>query len=292
MPERRRGAAPKQCGLAAPPHATGRGGAAEACDVVDARVRLPCARCVQDLRSSARANAARGRPALRELGPGRDRRGGPLRRTGPGSVADELETAGGCPGRPLRPGRRGRVVPARAAQRRGDLHSRTACRATCSTTSCTTCTTSAAPAPGKVPAKRRRRKTGRQKGRLVVDASRPCRLRGPDRGRQRPFSSWSHWALSTTLRTLAAWTSSIAHIRATPGFAGRPWPDRPFSSRRTRRTWCATPRTSRNGLASPIRCSTRIAREVIGCVYLYPPRQRRLRRRRPLLGDSRSCRSR
>ena len=27
----------------------------------------------------------------------------------------------------------------------------------------------------------------------------------------------------------AAWTSSIAHIRATPGFAGRTWPDAPMS---------------------------------------------------------------
>lgn len=28
----------------------------------------------------------------------------------------------------------------------------------------------------------------------------------------------------------AAWTSSIEHIRATPGFAGRTWPDRPMSA--------------------------------------------------------------
>jgi len=28
----------------------------------------------------------------------------------------------------------------------------------------------------------------------------------------------------------AAWTSSIEHIKATPGFAGRAWPDRPMSA--------------------------------------------------------------
>jgi len=70
----------------------------------------------------------------------------------------------------------------------------------------------------------------------------------------------------------AAWTSSIEHIRATPGFAGRDWPD---------------PRMSpEDNLADLVRHADDFARragftytvieiasgEIIGCVYIYPAR--------------------
>jgi hypothetical protein len=70
----------------------------------------------------------------------------------------------------------------------------------------------------------------------------------------------------------AAWTSSTEHIRATPGFAGLSWPaemslqqnaddlTRHHHDFLTRRGFTYTvldPRT----------------RQVIGCVYLYPPRR-------------------
>ena len=69
----------------------------------------------------------------------------------------------------------------------------------------------------------------------------------------------------------AAWTSSIEHIRATPGFAGRKWPREmslqenlgdlerhaeDFAARRGFTYTVLSPDTS----------------EVIGCVYIYPPR--------------------
>ena len=72
---------------------------------------------------------------------------------------------------------------------------------------------------------------------------------------------------------LAAWTSSIDHIRATPGFVGRPWPDRPL--------------TLEENLADLVRHAEDFAKrtgftytvldpesnDVVGCVYLYPPRR-------------------
>ncbi len=52
--------------------------------VVAAGVRLPRPRRAPALRPAARADAQPGRPAVPELGPGRDRRRRPLRRAGPG----------------------------------------------------------------------------------------------------------------------------------------------------------------------------------------------------------------
>ena len=45
----------------------------------------------------------------------------------------------------------------------------------------------------------------------------------------------------------AAWSGSMEHIRATPGFAGRPWP---------------------HEMPAP---EPSDAPEVLGCVYIYPP---------------------
>jgi RimJ/RimL family protein N-acetyltransferase len=72
---------------------------------------------------------------------------------------------------------------------------------------------------------------------------------------------------------LAAWTSSIAHIRATPGFAGRPWPDRPFSleENETDLARHAEDFAKRTGFTYTVLDPA--SGEVVGCVYLYPPRR-------------------
>jgi hypothetical protein len=69
----------------------------------------------------------------------------------------------------------------------------------------------------------------------------------------------------------AAWTASIEHIRATPGFAGRGWPqemslqdnlhdlERHAADFAARRGFTYTVLSARTG-------------DVIGCVYIYPPR--------------------
>jgi hypothetical protein len=73
---------------------------------------------------------------------------------------------------------------------------------------------------------------------------------------------------------LAAWTSSIDHIKGTPGFAGRDWPDGPLSLEDNRADLArhAEDFTRRTGFTYTVldpHCG-----DVIGCVYLYPPRRR------------------
>ena len=69
---------------------------------------------------------------------------------------------------------------------------------------------------------------------------------------------------------LDAWSSSIEHIRATPGFVGRSWP-RPMSLEENRRDLAAHAAdfVARVGFTytvlDPSDGST------IGCVYIYPP---------------------
>jgi hypothetical protein len=72
-----------------------------------------------------------------------------------------------------------------------------------------------------------------------------------------------------------AWTSSLDHIRSTPGFAGRDWPDEAL--------------TENDNAADLARHAEHFARrvgftytvldpttsDVIGCVYLYPARTAR-----------------
>lgn len=69
----------------------------------------------------------------------------------------------------------------------------------------------------------------------------------------------------------AAWTTSIDHIRATPGFAGRNWPpvkgmslaDNLADLRRHAEDF-----TRRTGFTYTV--IDRIIGDVIGCVYIYP----------------------
>jgi hypothetical protein len=66
-----------------------------------------------------------------------------------------------------------------------------------------------------------------------------------------------------------AWTSSIEHIRATPGFAGRDWP-RPMSLEDNARDLegHANDFAARRGFTYTVLSPDQ--RDVIGCVYIYP----------------------
>ncbi len=66
-----------------------------------------------------------------------------------------------------------------------------------------------------------------------------------------------------------AWTSSIGHIRATPGFAGRDWPQ-PMSLEQNRGDLerHAADFAARTGFTYTVLDD---AGKVIGCVYIYPP---------------------
>ena len=67
----------------------------------------------------------------------------------------------------------------------------------------------------------------------------------------------------------AAWTSSIDHIRATPGWQGRSWPE-PMSldANRADLERHATDFVARTGFTYTVLDD---AGAVIGCVYIYPP---------------------
>jgi hypothetical protein len=69
----------------------------------------------------------------------------------------------------------------------------------------------------------------------------------------------------------AAWTASIDHIRATPGFSGRSWPHEMSLDENLRDL-------ERHAQDFAARCGftytvlSTEAGDVIGCVYIYPPR--------------------
>jgi hypothetical protein len=72
----------------------------------------------------------------------------------------------------------------------------------------------------------------------------------------------------------AAWTGSIEHIRATPGFAGSSWPhqmsldDNLGDLERHAQDFAA-----RRGFTYTVLSTD--AGDVVGCVYIYPPRGQR-----------------
>ena len=70
----------------------------------------------------------------------------------------------------------------------------------------------------------------------------------------------------------AAWTSSIDHIRATPGFARRAWP-RPMSLEENAADLAKHARdfADRTGFAYTVLDPA--SGDVIGCVYFYPSRR-------------------
>ena len=69
---------------------------------------------------------------------------------------------------------------------------------------------------------------------------------------------------------LDAWSSSVEHIHATPGFEGHPWPDEPMTIERNavdlRRH--ADDFALRRGFTYTVLSDP--GGEVVGCVYIYP----------------------
>jgi hypothetical protein len=69
----------------------------------------------------------------------------------------------------------------------------------------------------------------------------------------------------------AAWTASIGHIQATPGFAGKDWPHEMSPAENLRDLQRhAQDFAERRGFTYTV-LSTGTG-EVVGCVYIYPPR--------------------
>ena len=71
----------------------------------------------------------------------------------------------------------------------------------------------------------------------------------------------------------AAWTSSIEHIRSTPGFADRSWPTGPMSLDDNAADLARHARDFADRTGFTYTVLDRSSRDVIGCVYLYPPRR-------------------
>ena len=71
-------------------------------------------------------------------------------------------------------------------------------------------------------------------------------------------------------RDLDAWSSSVNHIHATAGFAGRPWPDEPMTLERNARDLQEHEDdfVHRRGFTYSVLSEP--GAEVIGCVYIYP----------------------
>jgi hypothetical protein len=72
---------------------------------------------------------------------------------------------------------------------------------------------------------------------------------------------------------LAAWSSSMEHIRGTPGFGGRPWPhDMTAAQNLVDLEQHAADFVARTGFTYTVLPPDRPdGQEVIGCVYIYPP---------------------
>ena len=69
----------------------------------------------------------------------------------------------------------------------------------------------------------------------------------------------------------AAWTASIGHIQATPGFAGTGWPHEMSLAENLRDLeHHAQDFAGRRGFTYTVLSTS--TGEVIGCVYIYPPR--------------------
>ena len=69
----------------------------------------------------------------------------------------------------------------------------------------------------------------------------------------------------------AAWTASIGHIRATPGFAGHRWPHEMSLAENLRDLERhARDFAGRRGFTYTVLSAS--TGETIGCVYIYPPR--------------------
>jgi hypothetical protein len=70
-----------------------------------------------------------------------------------------------------------------------------------------------------------------------------------------------------------AWTASIDHIKSTPGFAGRDWPDQPVSLQENAAYLAEHEADFSARVGFTYTVLDPVTSEVIGCVYIYPPRQ-------------------
>ena len=70
----------------------------------------------------------------------------------------------------------------------------------------------------------------------------------------------------------AAWTSSIEHIRQTPGFAGRSWP-KLMSPEENEADLARHARDFDDRVGFTYTVLDPVTADVIGCVYLYPPKR-------------------
>ncbi len=71
----------------------------------------------------------------------------------------------------------------------------------------------------------------------------------------------------------AAWTASITHIQATPGFAGTGWPHEMSLAENLRDLERhAQDFAERCGFTYTVLSTSTSTSDVIGCVYIYPPR--------------------
>jgi hypothetical protein len=69
---------------------------------------------------------------------------------------------------------------------------------------------------------------------------------------------------------LAAWSSSVDHIHATPGFSGHPWPDEPMTLERNAGDLREHEIDFAQGRGFTYSVVSQSDGEVIGCVYIYP----------------------
>ena len=67
-----------------------------------------------------------------------------------------------------------------------------------------------------------------------------------------------------------AWTSSIDHIKRTPGFVGRRWPDPALTLEENRRDCAMHARHFAERVGFTYTVLTPGEDDVIGCVYIYP----------------------
>ena len=69
---------------------------------------------------------------------------------------------------------------------------------------------------------------------------------------------------------LAAWSTSVDHIHATPGFSGHPWPDEPMTLERNAGDLRGHEIDFARGRGFTYSVVSENDAEVIGCVYIYP----------------------
>jgi hypothetical protein len=69
---------------------------------------------------------------------------------------------------------------------------------------------------------------------------------------------------------LDAWSSSVDHIHATPGFSGHPWPDGPMTLERNAGDLRGHENDAAQRQGFTYSVVSDASGEVIGCVYIYP----------------------